>query len=106
MTHILDKGLRKYGFEVTCYNDPEKALFDFKRGCFDLVILDYKMKIMNGFSLYQAMTKIDHNVKYCFLSASEYEVKKGDTHKPDLLPEYFIRKPFKISDLVNKINRI
>jgi CheY-like chemotaxis protein len=51
------------------------------------------MPTMDGFELYNKIREKDPQVKICFLTASElfYE-------------EYFIQKPIKTDDLVQKIN--
>jgi CheY-like chemotaxis protein len=63
--------------QVDGYVDPILALANFKPSTFDLVILDIRMPVMNGFQLYQKLKSIDDNVKVCFLSAvhdlSDYE---------------------------------
>ena len=46
------------GFKIDSFTDPLLALDSFKRGLYDLVILDVKMPIMNGFGLYQEIQKI------------------------------------------------
>jgi DNA-binding response OmpR family regulator len=48
----------EYGFEVETFNDPRKALSNFKPGYYDLVILDIKMPGIEGFELYTKIQKI------------------------------------------------
>ena len=55
---------------VQTFDDPLQALSNFKAGLYDLVILDITMPKVNGFDLYQEMTKIDSKVKFCFLTGS------------------------------------
>jgi DNA-binding response OmpR family regulator len=63
--------LEDNGFKVDVFNDPLLALSEFKRGAYDLILLDYKMPSMNGFKLYTEIIKIDDKVKVCFISAYE-----------------------------------
>jgi len=82
------------------------ALTNFKPGLYDLLVLDIKMPNMNGFDLYERMTEIDHNVKTCFLTASELfyeEYRKPDVHSR-LEKEYFIQKPCKSEELIRQLN--
>jgi two-component system, OmpR family, response regulator ChvI len=44
-------GLEMDGFKVHIFNDPIKTLPYFKKGLYDLIILDIKMPKMNGFEL-------------------------------------------------------
>jgi two-component SAPR family response regulator len=45
------------------------ALSNFKPSYYDLVILDIKMPVMNGFELLREIKKVDESVKVCFLTA-------------------------------------
>jgi CheY-like chemotaxis protein len=47
------------------------ALKNFKAGLYALAILDIIMPQMDGFELYHELTKIDCNVKACFITAYE-----------------------------------
>jgi CheY-like chemotaxis protein len=94
-------------------NDPLQALSDFKKGSYDLVLIDYKMPNMNGFELYSKIRKIDDKVKVCFVTAFEvyYEELKNrfqpsSIASPDLKEEdvrCFIKKPIDIDELIKRI---
>ena len=43
--------LEFHEFEVEAFNDPKKALSNFRPGYYDLVVLDIKMPGMDGFKL-------------------------------------------------------
>jgi DNA-binding response OmpR family regulator len=66
----------KAGFEVQTYEDPTVALSRFEPNSFDLVIIDIKMPQMNGYELYREIKKRDSDVKICFLTANENELRK------------------------------
>ena len=93
---------------VDSYTDPILALTNFKQGSYDLILLDIKMPNMNGFDLYQKMKEIDSNAKMCFLTASElfYEEYRRLDAYPSLDKAYFIQKPFRIEQLLGKLNEI
>ena len=95
-------------FVVDSYTDPILALTNFKPGSYDLILLDIKMPKMNGFDLYQKMKEIDSNAKMCFLTASElfYEEYRRLDAYPSLDKAYFIQKPFRIEQLLCKLNEI
>ena len=108
VTYTIKKVLENNGFVVDSYNDPTFALSDFKLRSYDLVLLDIKMPKMNGFELYQKIKEIDHNVKICFLTASElfyHQYRRLDAH-PTLDKEYFIQKPCRTEELLHKLNEI
>ena len=44
-------GLEDNGFKVDAFDNPSKALSNFKAGFYDLLLLDIKMPKMNGLSL-------------------------------------------------------
>jgi DNA-binding response OmpR family regulator len=48
-------------FEVDTYSDAESALFAFRHGYYDLVILDVRMPGTNGFQLCRKLREIDKN---------------------------------------------
>jgi DNA-binding response OmpR family regulator len=50
--------LEDNGFKVDVFNDALLALSEFKKGSYDLILLDYKMPKMNGFELYTEIIKI------------------------------------------------
>jgi DNA-binding response OmpR family regulator len=66
------------------------------------------MPNMNGFDLYQKMKEIDSNAKMCFLTASElfYEEYRRLDAYPSLDKAYFIQKPFRIEQLLGRLNEI
>jgi two-component system, OmpR family, response regulator ChvI len=99
----LKIALETNGFEVDTFNDPIMALDNFKKGVYDLLILDIKMPKMNGFELYREIRKIDNEVKVCFLTAGEmYYGAYSDIFDEN----QFIRKPINNEELVNKVNEM
>ena len=56
---VFSEGLRRRGYEVTTYADPVRALREFHKDAYDIVILDYKMPVLDGFALYEEMMAID-----------------------------------------------
>jgi DNA-binding response OmpR family regulator len=110
ITYALENALENYEFKVDSFNDPLLALANFKINFYDLVILDIKMPKMDGFELYTKIREKDPRVKICFLTASElfYEEFRNTRLKlgEKIGEEYFIQKPIKTEDLLEKINRL
>jgi DNA-binding response OmpR family regulator len=95
--------LEENGFEVNTFDDPILALDNFKKGVYDLVILDIKMPKLHGFELYREIRNIDNEVKVCFLTAGEMYYGIYD----DIFNEnQFIRKPIENKELINKVNEM
>jgi CheY-like chemotaxis protein len=60
-------------FEVYIFNEPLKALANFRAHFYDLVLSDVNMLNMNGYQLCLKIKETDNNIKICFLSASEID---------------------------------
>jgi DNA-binding response OmpR family regulator len=110
ITYALSNALENYGFNIDSFNDPIIALKSHKNNYYDLVILDIKMPKMDGFELYKKIKEKDPTVKICFLTASELfyeEFRKARFLLSDKIgEEYFIQKPIKTDDLIQKINAL
>jgi CheY-like chemotaxis protein len=92
------------------FNDPILALNSYASNIYDLVILDIKMPKMDGFELYNKIREKDPQIKICFLTASELfyeEFRKARFLVAETIgEEYFIQKPIKTDELVQKLNAI
>jgi DNA-binding response OmpR family regulator len=80
--------------KVESFSDPFSALNNFKRGRYDLIMIDIVLPKMDGFELFQKIRKLDKKVKVCFLTAGEmyYEEIRKETF-PELDSDCFIMKP-------------
>jgi len=103
ITSVTKRGLQSNGFEVDAFNDPAKALSNFKTGIYDLLLLDVKMPKMNGFELYQRINKIDNKIKVCFMSAFESYAEEFEKTFHKQSESCFTRKPISVDELANKI---
>ena len=108
ITYALENELDDYGYSIYSFNDSMLALNSYKSNFYDLVILDIKMPKMDGFELYNKIKERDPEVKICFLTASElfYEEFRKTRYMlgEKLGEEYFIQKPIKTDELVQKMN--
>jgi two-component system, OmpR family, response regulator ChvI len=116
ITTAFTLGLEDNGFKVDAFNDPVKALSDFRRDSYNLAILDYKMPKMNGFELYREIRKIDDKVKICFITAFEMyheelrkkfqnssNLSRENQYKQNVDVRCFIQKPIDIDEFVKRI---
>ncbi|HEX6646412.1 MAG TPA: response regulator [Nitrososphaeraceae archaeon] len=110
ITYALTNALENYGFNIESFNDPILALNSYASNIYDLVILDIKMPKMDGFELYNKIREKDPQIKICFLTASELfyeEFRKARFLLAESIgEEYFIQKPIKTDELVQKLNAI
>jgi DNA-binding response OmpR family regulator len=108
ITITLQSVLELNGFKIDSYNDPVLAFKNFREGLYDLVILDIRMPVTDGFLLYQKIKGTDSKVKICFLTATEYfheEIRKRQ-RLGDFKQEIFIRKPIENEDLVHSVEKL
>ena len=95
-------------FKVDSFTNPLVAIQNFKSGLYDLVLLDVKMPVLNGFGLYQAIRKLDDKVKICFLTAASdvYYEAFGKQAFPNIDEKCIIRKPVENEYLIKQIKSI
>ena len=107
LTLFYRMSLEYYGFEVDAFNEPKKALSNFKPDYYDLVVLDIKMPEMDGFELYNEILKIDSKSDVCFLTASELYYKEfREKEYSAINKDLFIRKPIGNEELIKEIYRL
>ena len=78
------------------------ALENFENGLYDLVILDVRVPVLNGFGLYQEIRKLDDKVKICFLTAASdlyYEAFRKDAFS-NIDENIIIHKPIENEFLI------
>jgi two-component system sensor histidine kinase VicK len=101
-------GLELAGFEVDAYNDSVIALSNFRADHYDLLLIDIKMPKINGFELYEKISKIDDKVKVWFITAYEIYSKASNevsskASKEEMILDRFIQKPIEINNLVKQV---
>jgi len=102
---VVKQGLELQGIQVDAFNDPQKALEHFKPGAYEMVILDVRMPRMNGFQLYREIMKRDDKAKVLFITAFEESPEEFRKAFPELDTHRFLRKPFTISKLKDRITQ-
>jgi two-component system, OmpR family, response regulator ChvI len=66
---VMRMSLKRSGFRVDAFYEPIEALHQFRSGKYDLALIDVRMPIMDGFTLYKHMKVIDPQLKVCFMTA-------------------------------------
>jgi DNA-binding response OmpR family regulator len=99
--------LEDAGFECISYIDPVKALKEFRPAYYDLILLDIRMPVLNGFELCKKIIELDKTVHIIFITASEeyYEQFRGQ-HFPELGKINYIQKPIGNDELLQIVNMI
>ena len=104
---IYQLALEDAGYQCSTYTDPVQALQEFKPAYYDLILLDIKMPVLNGFDLCKKIREVDKAVHIIFITASEayYEKFRGQ-HFPELGKINYIQKPIENDELVQIVNTI
>lgn len=104
MGFLLTEFLEGEGFEVKLCRDGESGLATFRRGSFDLCILDIMMPKVDGFTLAQQLRSDNPQVPFLFLTARSL---KDDKLKGfGLGADDYVTKPFDETELLCRIKVI
>jgi CheY-like chemotaxis protein len=99
--------LQDAGYECISYADSVKALQEFRPFYYDLILLDIKMPVLNGFELCKKIRELDNTVHIIFVTAAEeYYEKFRSQHFPELGKINYIQKPIGNEELVRIVDMI
>jgi DNA-binding response OmpR family regulator len=93
------------GFQVDSYTDPIDALYFFKKGKYDLVLLDLKMPQIDGISMFQALKNRDNEVIICLITADTSFLEQMKQKIPNI-EKYVIYKPILLKNLKEKVQEL
>jgi len=100
--------LRSYDYQINSFADPSIAL-NYIRDLADfndlLIILDIRMKNLNGLQLYQQIKTIDPTIKILFVTALNI-LDELLSIIPGIPEEQIMRKPIEKKDFTNSVNRL
>jgi CheY-like chemotaxis protein len=112
LTYSIKRTLEDTGlFEVDSFNNSAQALSSFARNPYDLVILDIRMREMDGFELYRKIKMQNRKVKVCFLS-SVFEFRPYTAIYPDMMEtvgkngDRIIDKPVGSERLIGEVRKL
>jgi len=94
----------KGSFDVVLCADGEEGLAAFAKQQFDMCILDVMMPKKDGFTLGAEIRKIDQHVPIIFATAKSMMEDKSAAY--DLGGDDYITKPFRIEELLLRINAL
>jgi DNA-binding NtrC family response regulator len=103
---LVQDAFKLYGFETEGYSNPYLALkaFEDASHVYDLVLLDLKLGDVHGETVYNKIKESDPDAKVCVFTAMETTEFKNNC--PSFDDSYIIKKPVRISSMVDKINSI
>ena len=105
ITNLFSIFLEYNGYIVDAYTNPLEAFHNLRKNSHDLIVLDLKMPIMDGMTLYHKVKEIDDKVIICFTTADiNYiqQLKKGIID----IEKIILYKPVLLKDLKNKIDSL
>ena len=104
---ILKILLNKAGIDITLASNGEEALQILKTECFDLILTDLKMPILDGPGLIRKV-RSDLTIKQpkILMMTGGVDTKNTEVIDADLLVEGFLYKPFSDKVLYNKLQEL
>ena len=100
--------LKDYNYEITSFTDPLKALnYIRNNNNFNdlLVILDIRMKNLNGFQLHQQIKSIDPTIKILFVTALDI-LDELISIVPGISKDQIMRKPVDKKIFTNTVKKL
>ena len=67
-SYMITMLLKLNDFDVDPYFEPDSALSNFRKGLYDLIMINVEIPTINGFEFYNKMRKIDDKAKVCFIA--------------------------------------
>jgi signal transduction histidine kinase len=101
---VARKFLTKWGIEVHEAVNGLEAVEKFRRGNFDLVLIDLEMPEMDGITALAEIRKVHPSVPAIAFTAAVYEDMRVDLMKKGFME--VVPKPFRPEDLHNKIQKL
>jgi DNA-binding response OmpR family regulator len=101
MGFLLSEFLEGEGFEVKLCRDGDSGLLAYRRGQFDLALLDVMMPKMDGFTLAQRLRLEDPELPFLFLTARSLKADKLRGFQ--IGADDYITKPFDEDELLCRI---
>ncbi|MDP4149270.1 MAG: two-component regulator propeller domain-containing protein [Bacteroidota bacterium] len=98
---VTKRFLQKWGVEAAEAKNGHEVLNQFRKGAFDLLLLDLEMPEMDGYAAIKEIRKTDSEVPAIAFTASIFENMKEELQKHGF--QDFIRKPFRPADLHKKL---
>jgi DNA-binding response OmpR family regulator len=105
ITNLFATFLEYNGYIVDAYNNPVEAFNNLSKNSHDLIILDLKMPMMDGMTLYHKIKEIDDNVIICFTTADINYIQQLQKGIVDI-EKIVLYKPVLLKDLKNKIDSL
>lgn len=101
LAFLTKDSLEAQGYDVCHCSDGDACLDAFRKGSFDLCILDIMLPGMDGFSVAEAIRNMNQDIPVIFLSAKT--LKEDRLRGLRIGADDYLVKPFNMEELVLKI---
>jgi DNA-binding response OmpR family regulator len=105
ITNLFSIFLEYDGYIVDAYTNPLEAFNHYRKNSHDLIILDLKMPMMDGMTLYHKIKEIDDNVIICLTTADINYIQNLRKGIIDI-EKIVLYKTVLLKDLKNKIDSL
>jgi two-component system response regulator FixJ len=99
----LSRVIKLAGFNVRSYSSGQEFLDDKQIGSTDLLLLDIKMPVMDGFALQTHLSEAGFSIPIIFITAHEVEQMRTELMGKNIAT--FLQKPIGEQDLLEAINK-
>ncbi|THU34165.1 response regulator [Niastella caeni] len=99
---IAKRFLTKWGIQVSEATNGREALAQFKKGTYDLLLIDLEMPEMDGATALKEIRKINTSIPAVAFTAAVYDNMQADLLQKGFTD--FIHKPFRPEELHSKIS--
>ena len=107
------KWLEDEGFNLTLINDPDLAEQNFKPQSYDLVLIGFRMSVVDGFDLYNKLydlsqklrrdTSPSNDFRVCFMTSSRINYKVLAEIHPEFGQECYVCKEIPKEDFIKHV---
>jgi two-component system, OmpR family, copper resistance phosphate regulon response regulator CusR len=104
LASFIRKGLVAEGYEVEIAYDGRTGLSLFRRGPFDIVLLDVNLPQINGFELCRLIRSDDERIAVLMLTALDSLADKADGFKAGA--DDYLAKPFEFQELLMRVRAL
>lgn len=102
LSFVTRDNLEQEGYQITCFEDGQKALEAVRVQRFDLCILDVMLPEVDGFTIAEEIRKYDKETPILFITAKS--LKEDRIHGLKIGADDYLTKPFSIEELLLKID--
>ena len=105
INNLFKMYLEHNGCQVDSYTNPIDVLYYFKKGRYDLILLDLNMPQIDGIAMFHALKNRDQKVTICLITADLSYLEQLKEKIPNI-EKYVIHKPVLLRNLKDKLNEL